>query len=138
MSLFFCNSKQLDRASIVAPKTSGVALEPHIRGAHLCPPYITLITHLNILQETRLRLEITQQNLHCRMCRCRDVASSLFERNSFSSHVAPKDTALAQVDWNQCDPQRISTSKLLFRTVLTICWMPSQLTAHLDRLPNWT
>ena len=54
-----------------------------------------------------------------------------------ASHVAPNETAFAQVDWNQWDPQSISTSKLLFLTVLTICWMPSQFTAHRDKLPNW-
>ena len=43
------------------------------------------------------------------------------------------ETDFEQVDWNQCEPQRISTSKLLLRIVLTICWMPSQLTAHLNR-----
>ena len=96
-----------------------------------------IITHLNISQETRLRLEITQQNLHWRMCRFRVVASSFMLRPAPSfPYVAPKDTALAQVDWNQCDPQSISTSKLLLRTVLTICWIPSQLTAHRDRFPN--
>ena len=67
------------------PQDRGSASVPLI-WAYLCPIFIYIIymyyiiTHLNISQETRLRLEITQQNLHLRLYRCRIMAPSLMPR----------------------------------------------------------